>query len=197
MSRGGARWGAGRPATKAQAEQLARVDVRLWAAQGLLKKEARFNWSWTRGGTPSGSVSVWVTPPHGVTLQYMLTVNGDQRTVTESITLDHMPCRFGGTRPWFRCPLCAMRVAVLYLRRGRFACRHCQRVAYASQSEDELGRAWRKQSRLEARLGDHWTRPKGMRLRTYQRLFKAVIECEQKREDALAVFAARLFGLDR
>lgn len=192
MSRGGARWGAGRPGHKAIGEQLQRVDVRLWARRGDLSKPGHFVWTWRRGEERAGSVSVWVNSPQSVTLKYVLTVNGNQQTVSNHIGLDHVPCRFGGTRPWFTCPCCARRVALLYLHRGRFACRHCQRVAYASQSEDEMARMWRKQSRLEARLGDHWTRPKGMRQRTYQRLFDAMLDCEQRREMAFDELARRL-----
>lgn len=193
MSRGGARWGAGRPGTKAIGEQLQRVDVRLWARRGDLSKPGLFVWTWRRGEERAGSVSVWVNPLHSVTLEYVLTVNGSQQKVSNQIGLDYVPCRFGGARPWFTCPCCARRVALLYLHRARFACRHCQRVAYASQSEDEMARMWRKQSRLEARLGDHWSRPKGMRQRTYQRLFDAVVECEHRRDVVFVELARRLF----
>lgn len=191
MSRGGARWGAGRPGTKAIGESLQRVDVRLWARRGYLDRPGSFVWSWHRGSERAGSVSVSVYPPHGLKLEYTLKVSGNQQTVNSPIALESVPCRFGGRRLWFACPCCGRRVALLYLRWGRFACRACQRVAYASQSEDEIGRMWRKQSRLEARLGEHWTRPKGMRWRTYERLFRAVMECEQRRDEALACFAAR------
>lgn len=195
MSRGGARWGAGRPSHKAVGETLQRVDVRAWARRGQLTQPGHFVWTWKRGGERAGSVSVWVDPPEAVTLKYVLTVGGQRRDVTQRVDLERVACRFGGWRQWFRCPCCGLRVAVLYLRWERFACRICQRVAYASQSEDELGRMWRKQSRLEARLGDHWTRPKGMRLRTYERLFSAVMECEQRREAAWVAVASRLLDV--
>ena len=138
-------------------------------------------------------MSVRVNPPEAVTLEYTVTTNGERRNVVQRIALEQVGCRFGGCRHWFTCPCCGRRVALLYLRWERFACRTCQRVVYASQSEDELARAWRTQSHLEARLGDHWSRPKGMRLRTYERLFAAVLACEEKREGALAVLVERLF----
>jgi hypothetical protein len=97
----------------------------------------------------------------------------------------YKPCNFGGARPWFQCPRCARQVAQLYMRAGRFACRHCQRVAYSSQAEDVLDRTWRKQQRLEAKLGEYWRRPKGMRLRTYERLIDGVADCDERREAAL------------
>lgn len=39
--------------------------------------------------------------------------------------------------------------------------KQCQRVSYSSQSGDLIDRTWRKQQKLEARLGANWTRPKG------------------------------------
>lgn len=193
MSTGGARWGAGRPGTKAIGERLQRIDVRIWARRGDLRQRGQFVWSWQRGEERAGSVSVWVDPLETVTLSFAMTTGEQRRDVVQRIALDRVACRFGGWRQWFRCSCCERRVALLYLRWGRFACRTCQRVVYASQSEDELARTWRKQSRLEARLGDHWSRPKGMRLRTYERLFAAVLACEEKREGALAVLVERLF----
>lgn len=195
MSRGGARWGAGRPGFKAIGENLQRVDVRLWARRGYLDRPMSFVWSWNRGGEPAGSVSVSVTPRESVTLTYVMTVDERKRTHTANIGLAYVPCPLGGTRPWFRCPNCGRRVGLLYLRHRRFACRHCQEVAYASQSEDELDRMWRKQSKIEARLREGWRRPKGMRQATFTRLIKAAITCEERRDEALAVFAERLLSL--
>ena len=91
-------------------------------------------------------------------------------------------------RPWFVCPVRGERVAGLFLRAGRFACRQCQRIAYASQSEDALGRGWRLQSKLESKLGAGWARPKGMHHATRERLVSAIVDCEQRRDDALASF---------
>jgi len=192
MSRGGARWGAGRPGNKAIGEHLHRIDVRLWARRGELTQPGCFVWTWKRGGERAGSVTVWVNPPHSVSLKYILNVNGSQQNVNKKIGMEWVPCRFGGARPWFVCPCCGQRAALLYLRWARFGCRGCQQVAYASQSEDEMNRMWRKQSKIEARLGDHWNRPKGMRQQTYKRLFEAAVDCEERREQAFAELALRL-----
>jgi hypothetical protein len=85
-------------------------------------------------------------------------------------------------------------VAVLYLRRGYFACRHCQRVAYSSQSDGVLDRMWRKQAKIEARLDDDWRRPKVMRRQTYERLLDTLEDCAARRDAAFIVAAQRLFG---
>jgi hypothetical protein len=194
VSRGGARWGAGRPSTKAIGERLHRVDVREWSRRGDLSRHGHFAWSWRRGGEPSGSVSVWVSPGEAVTLDFTLTISGERQKVSQRVRLDRTPCQFGGLRSWFACPCCGRRVAVLYLRFGRFACRTCQQVAYASQSEDLIGRMWRRQARLEARLGGSWQRPRGMHRRTYARLLRAVVECEERKDAAIEQFAAQLFA---
>ncbi len=98
------------------------------------------------------------------------------------------PCTYGGTRPWFVCPIRGERVATLFLRGGRFAWRHCQRIVYASQSDDALGRTWRKQQRFEAELGEHWQRPKSMHQTTHSRLLSIIWDWEERREEALFVF---------
>jgi len=70
----------------------------------------------------------------------------------------------------------------------------CLGVSYASQSCDTLDRAWRKQSKLEARLGENWAWPKGMRHRTHEALLDALDDCEERRNAAFIEAAARLFG---
>ena len=194
MARGGMRWGAGRPAHKLKAEQLQRVDVRDWHRRGYLSRARAFTWRWNRGGEPSGSIGVHIESRDALSLRYALTNDGDKREVCERVSLTYRACNFGGSRPWFNCPRCSRRVAVLYMRSGRFACRHCQRVAYSSQSDDALDRMWRKQAKLEARLGENWQRPKGMRHQTYQRLVDRLVDCEERRDAAFCETAIRLFG---
>lgn len=196
MGTGGARSGAGRPGYRVKAEQLHRLDVREWARRGHLRGGCSFSWGWTRGGESTGSIGVHVHSPDALSLRYTVTQTDPPHAVDERVTIARTACTFGGSRPWFNCTRCARRVAVLYLRRGYFACRHCQRVAYSSQSGDELDRMWRKQAKIEARLGEHWQRPKGMRAHTYQRLLDTLDDCEARRNDAFTVFAARLLKLD-
>ena len=180
---------------KARAEHVERIDLRLWKQRGLMKGNRWFKWAWNRGGDPAGSISVNVTDGQGVTLSYTHSSGGQSQAVSQFVGLCATPCTLGGERQWFRCPCCGGRGLVMYLRWGRFACRACQRVAYGSQSEDAMGRAWRKQSKLEARLGPNWQRPKGMRLRTYELLFTTLLECEEARDAALCAFAQKLVGL--
>ena len=194
MAKGGSRLGAGRPGYKVKGEQLHRVDVRVWARQGLLSRARAFSWSWNRGGEPTGSIGVNVIPQSAVRLIYTMTTDGEKRNIDDRVALIYRPCNFGGARPWFQCPRCTRQVAQLYMRAGRFACRHCQRVAYSSQSEDVMARTWREQRRIETRLGDDWQRPKGMRQRTYERLLDELDDCQERKDLAFNDALARLLG---
>jgi hypothetical protein len=186
MAKGGARFGAGRPAHNVKAEHVARVDIRIWHKRGLLWDGGRNTWSWSRGDERAGSITFSVSE-QSIRLTYA--VNG--LDASQTIPRTSTPCHYGGARPWFLCPLCQRRTALLYMRAGRFGCRHCQRVAYSSQSEDVMGRTWLKQRKLEARLCEDWQRPKGMWQRTYDRLMDRLADCELRREVAFSIVVAR------
>ena len=195
MGKGGSRFGAGRPSYRAKAEQLQRVDIRDWHRLGRLWAGATFTWSWNRGGDPSGSIGVQVLGSTSLALQYNVTDHdGQKRDASQTVRIAHTPCHYGKERPWFACPVCQRRAGLLYMRFSRFACRHCQRVAYASQSCGVLDRTWRKQSKLEARLGENWRRPKGMRHHTYDRIMDLLGDCEYRRDVAFCDLAARMMG---
>ena len=195
MSKGGMRNGAGRPGYKVKAEQLQRVEIGRWHRGGYLRAGCSFTWAWNRGGEPNGEIGVLVHGAGSLALQYMVGSEGQRRDGSQTILLAHTACNYGNARPWFVCPVCQRRAGVLYLRAGRFACRHCQRVSYSSQSCDLMDRMWRKQSKIEGRLGEHWQRPKGMRLKTYERLTGQLAVCEQRRETAFCQFAARFMAM--
>lgn len=101
------------------------------------------------------------------------------------ISLVKTRCHFWGWRFWFECPECGNRAGVIYLRFRRFACRICQKVAYSSQSEDAHDRIWRKAQRIEARLGPHWKRPKGMTHKTHSQLTGRLVAFEMMRDELL------------
>lgn len=190
------RYGAGRPSYKVKAEHLQRVEIGRWHRGGYLRAGQSFTWRWHRGDEPTGSIGVLVHAADSLALQYMVGSDGQRRDGSQTIRLARTACNYGKSRPWFVCPVCQRRAGVLYMRAGRFACRHCQRVSYSSQSDDMLDRMWRKQAKLEARLCDGWTRPKGMRQFTYERLIAALANCEERRDGAFCEIAARLLGRD-
>ena len=115
------------------------------------------------------------------------TVLGSMKTV--SVTLSNAsgpgitievvrtPCHFGGSRTWWLCPRCGNRFAVLWGNSAGFACRHCQRLNYASTRVAASNKPFRRANKIRARLGwgggvahDLGDKPKGMHWRTYLRL---------------------------
>jgi hypothetical protein len=163
MGKGGARFGSGRPAYRAKAEQLMRVDIREWHRRGLLWDGGRNSWSWSKGGERVGSIYFSVTAST-VRLEYSINGADASQTIRRADT----DCHYGGTRPWFCCPACQRRVALLYMRGGRFACRKCQRVSYTTQSQSSYDRICSLYHRLADQLEDG--KPKWQRWATFNKL---------------------------
>lgn len=163
MGKGGARCGAGRPAYRAKAEQLMRVDIREWSRRGLLWNGGHNTWTWSRGGERTGSITFNVSE-YAINLIY--SINGED--ASQRISRMATSCSYGGSRPWFQCPICQSRTALLYMRSGRFACRKCQRVSYSTQSGSSHERICNLYHRLAARLEDG--KPKWQRWATFNKL---------------------------
>ncbi|HET8629898.1 MAG TPA: hypothetical protein VFL91_20955, partial [Thermomicrobiales bacterium] len=94
-------------------------------------------------------------------------------------------CHYGGRRPWFVCPGCGRRAAVLYLGGAGWRCRRCERLVYRSQRQGQHDRALTKARRLRARLGGGAgplapfpPRPRGMHRATYARLRREAAAAE-------------------
>jgi hypothetical protein len=191
MSKGGSRYGAGRPGWHTKAEHCRRIDINRIAGAGLLAPGS-YGWQWTDKETGRVLASIGI---EGGAERIDLSFAVDGVPVVQTVHIDRTACHFGKSRPWFKCPQCWGRVAILFLKHRRFACRKCHKLAYASQSEDTIGRAWRKQQRLEALLGPDWHRPKGMHRATHSRVLEGIWACEGARDDALAAYCARL-GFD-
>ena len=195
MARGGMRFGAGRPGYKATVESLQRVDVRLWARAGAFVQgvEKSFLWHWTRGSEPSGSISV-CTRFDNATLSYRVKRRGAEEwhDKCQVIRIGRTACNYGGSRMWFHCPVCHRRCEILCLRADRFACRHCQQVAYRSQSADSYERMSDKIEKLRKRIGT--ARPKGMRWATYERLRTRCFDIESAADAEFARLAFALIG---
>ena len=173
------------------------LDVRRLHRKDLLAPGQIYGWHWSRDDEQIGNISVR-TYGDWLELAYTWTPYGyDPRPVTCRVPIIRTACNYGGYRHWFECPDCGRGCALIYgiSRRGNFACRVCQRLGYASECEDLIGRLWRKQQKLEAKLDDKWRRRKGMREATYSRIMDRIFEAEEKREDlfnvASAAFLAR------
>ena len=164
---------AGKDAT----EESMPLDIRRLSRSGGLGPGRTVTWEWTLNERPQSSIRIRAVPWQ-VTLSYRYTPRGGAAEVINQIVrLETTPCTLGGSRPWFACPACGQRVAVLYGAGRLFACRRCKALAYASQSESHDDRAARRADRIRKRLG--WEpgilngpglKPKGMHWRTYERL---------------------------
>jgi hypothetical protein len=136
------------------AEQSNALSIFWLKKQGYLQKDFSHNsggikWSW--GGEEKSSISFyihkdnWGTPQERayIGLQYTQTnySTGEKERMDYNVELDTTPCKYGGKRYWFICPLskngeyCGRRVGVLYNIGKWFGCRHCGDIAYAKQME--------------------------------------------------------------
>jgi hypothetical protein len=188
MGTGGYRYGAGRSGWRQKCEQMLSLDIRGLQRKGLLAPNQFFSWSWSRDGKPAGSVGV-ITSEHAVTLNYHhAPYEHEPSEVRCRIRLTRTPCHYGKSRPWFICPDCGRRCAVVYgiSRYGNFACRVCQQLGYSSEAEDPIDRTWRKQQKLEAKLAEDGERPPRMHQRTYERICDRIVAAASLR-DALCM----------
>lgn len=152
------------------------LDVRKVKSAGRLTPGSVCSWEWSRNGNTIASINMQAGID-SVTLRYRQRAHdGEWRDLAYPVRLAYTACHLGGQRVWWQCPAagCTRRVAVLYGGAGIFACRHCYRLAYCSQRDNN---AYRAADKLRARLG--WVpgvahppggRPKGMHLKTYMRL---------------------------
>lgn len=169
------------------------MDIRRLAKAGLLKAENVAGWQWTTGGRAHSSIQIQAEAG-AIILSYVYRHHSaTPETVSQWVNLVTTPGTLGGHRPWFACPACGKRVAVIYGAGRLFACRQCKGLAYASQAERPDDRAARKANRIRKRLG--WPagilnpsggKPKGMHWHTYWRL--------QAKHDALAMVALEGIG---
>ena len=197
--RGGYRWNAGRPGWRGKCEQHLGLDIRVLARRGRLTPGWYGSQSWTRNGEPSGNISMRAAVDH-VWLIYTWTPYGHEpQSFDYPVSVVRTACRYGGTRPWFLCPRCGDRRAVIYgsASDGRFGCRGCMQLAYGSEADDACGRSWRTQRKLAIRLGakddtnPHPPRPKGMHERTYERILDRIWDQEMRRDELLYLFMQR------
>jgi hypothetical protein len=121
-----------------------------------------------------------------------VTLRVGQVDETHLLEVTRTTCHFGGSRPWFRCPACSERAAVLFRLQHGLVCRKCGAVAYRSQSLDVTDRSWKTQRALERKLAPDGSRPARMHRATYLRIESRIAACERRRLDDLAAWLIRL-----
>jgi hypothetical protein len=127
-----------------------RLDVRELLRLGCLVPDARATIRWYRGMAEAASIGTYFDSCQ-LALQLRYSTGQPPIVVRETVPLTFTACHFGGDRPWFLCPHCRRRCAILW-GRERFLCRTCQGVAYASQNESASSRAIRRVHEIRAKL---------------------------------------------
>lgn len=134
-----------------------------------------------------------VEAPDVLLIQYSISKTGQsphEKTCRVEITTT--PCHYGGSRPWFGCPNCGGRAAIIYFNPAieLFACRKCCALNYSCQQMTTLD--WRLEQshriRAELRAGEHMIarslsaieRPKYMRLATFLKTLMKLHRLEQE-----------------
>src|SRR5215210_7714762 len=137
---GSTRWGW--RSTRATTDEFLALDVRALARRGYFaaKPGAVVTGieAWICAGEEVGRVSVYYggDVPHFMTLEYRVRRPDEEwHTIRERVGLERTPCTLGGSRPWFVCPGCGTRRAVLFCVGGVFRCRVCHDLAYRSMRE--------------------------------------------------------------
>lgn len=156
-----------------------RLDVNKLRRAGVLTEGWIGGWQWTSNGQKSADIQIR-TGVTTITLIYRTREReGLWREVEQPIGIAWESCRFGGQRPYMRCPGCDQLVETIYLI-GNARCRTCHRLVYPSQRERELDRACRKVRKIRERIGVDlcaldgpcYGKPKGMHWKTFDRVLR-------------------------
>lgn len=201
--------GSGRPSGsgRSKVEACRAIDVNHLRKTGCLQAGWAGRWQWTRDGERVAWISMR-SDPDRLHLSYRVRSGGSEwQDVEETVRIVSVPCRFGGERPYFICPgvvngiPCGRRVAKLHGSGRYFLCRHCYRLAHASQSEGAWDRMLRRANKVRQRLGRDPgmasrfpPKPKGMWRRTYDRLREQAFDAEMRVDEAFSVQAERLLS---
>jgi hypothetical protein len=183
------------------------IDVNDLQRKGCLKPGWSGSWEWMSDGERVAWI-VLRAEEDLLRLSYSVSIRGgDREQVKEAVRLAHVSCRLGGVRSYFICPglangsACGRRVTKLYGAGLYFSCRHCYRLAHASQSEKVSDRSLRRANKVRERLGgdpgmaaEFPPRPKGMWRRTYERLRKQARNAERRADEAFVLRTERLLA---
>jgi hypothetical protein len=183
-------YGSGRPSSgRPTTDSLLFLDIRYMRRAGFFQLTPGTTYQgsleWSYRGKPSGNISVIVQgteaayPPE-IVLDYSVKTQSETTwtPVRERITIETTECHYGGERPWFLCPQCFSRRAVLFSVDGRFRCRECHDIVYSSTRETADDRVFRRALALQKRLGGHKhgtvfdpeSKPSNMHWSTYGRI---------------------------
>jgi hypothetical protein len=164
---------------KIPTDQCEQLDIRYPGRMGHLEAGTRFILSWERAVKKAGRIDACVAD-NVLVLRWQA---GGEIEREHRIQILSTACKYGGDRPWFKCPdqRCGRRVAILYRQGQSFVCRHCAGLAYRTQREERSLRLIRRAQAIRRSLGasaelrdlvdaDFPPKPVGMHQQTYERL---------------------------
>lgn len=152
-------YGSGRTSTKRRAEHFRSLDVNQFHRTGCLQTGWQGNWVWSRDGQEVARINC-LTEERRIVLDYNVRERGgDWELISQAVPITHQDCNYGGQRPYFACSgvvngqRSGRRVGKLFLGGKYFLCRHCNRIAYTSQSEAPCVRALHRANEIRKALG--------------------------------------------
>jgi hypothetical protein len=143
---------------KEEADDLKKIETWWLRKHGylvpdLVSKHGGIEWKYGNSGTSHNiSISTCTATGNGWSPHLRLMYTQTDRNTEEKKEFDYKfslvstPCRFGGLRWWFICPLskngvyCGKRVGVVYKSGDHFGCRHCYELSYESRNQNRRGR---------------------------------------------------------
>jgi hypothetical protein len=157
--------------TRPICEACKSIDIRRIYREGRLHAGNLFVLPWSQAGKPCGQAYVVVGD------DAIIIVCSELIPAIQRVAITWSAPHFGGRRPWFECPNCRRRSALIYIGDEDIACRRCFGLAYASQHEAVRQRGLMKAQNIRMMLGgspnviDRFPpRPKGMHWQKYHRL---------------------------
>jgi hypothetical protein len=177
-------------------ENFPGLDIRRLRRHGYVSSGLRAGGAWRQRGPagPIGEILFEVNTvdetPGWVTVEF--TERGEWKA--QRLELATVPCRYGGARYFFVCPLYGRRSEVVYLVEGEWASREAHRLSYACQTADLQWSLWRRYYRAKARLDGKGGRPIP-RGENRDRLLLRSMEAERQAVDHFMEHSAGRFGL--
>lgn len=183
------------------------IDANRLQKEGCLAPGWTGNWEWKYDDERVALISLQMEESN-LLLNYNFRRYGEEwESVSERVPITRIPCRFGGSRPYFKCPgvvngrHCGRRVIKLYGAGAYFLCRHCYRLSYESQRQDDLDRARQRADKIRQRLGAPQgyeqplpKRPKGMWSQTFERHLWELQKAEEHAEETFITQGSRLLA---
>lgn len=183
-------------------EHHRRIDAVTMQNQGVLRDGWSGTWTWTSSDGEENFIKL-LGGKDQIRLKYRFRSNGGPwQPVEETVWLIWSPRHFGGAQAYFSCPHCSARVRYLYGAGPRFLCRACHGLAYASSTESQSDRSFRKVRKLRASIGAGQgledlipSRPKYMRKARYEEIVQRIEQGEREVLDEFLVIMRRFEGV--